>query len=470
MQIDSPNILTVLNVSGSGTISGSLNVIGNIQASSITGSFSGTATEALAVDFDNVTNKPSLVSGSSQIQLDEISGNEFVSQSFAFPSNLTIRGNLIVSGSTFIEDTQTIQITDNLLVVNSGEQGEGVTSTIAGIQIDRGTATDFQFVFDENSKDFKIGEVGDLQSVGTRETTPSSAGIPFWNPTQKRFDTSGNAILDSSGNIQANSFTGSLDFSNLENLPTLVSGSEQISFDDISDKPTILKEADVVDNLTSTDTDKPLSANQGKVLEDGKEPADATILKQANIVDNLTSTSTTEPLSANQGKVLEDNKVERATDKSNSDVLYKGENNRVDDGDGSSFIPNFTESPLIEGDKIVEVGSNSDGSFFKYANGMLVCVRPRVSTFDDSIFPISPGANPEKTFTFAHAFTNNDRTTVFSGRPTSSAGGIGRAIIYNADYAGSTSLSQARVRMFNAGSSSIDEIRDFVVTCIGRWK
>jgi hypothetical protein len=67
--------------------------------------------------------------------------------------------------------------------------------------------------------------------------------------------------------------------------------------------------ADVVDNLTSTDTDKPLSANQGKVLQDGKEPADATILKEADIVDNLTSTSTTAPLSANQGKVLQDGKL-----------------------------------------------------------------------------------------------------------------------------------------------------------------
>jgi hypothetical protein len=72
---------------------------------------------------------------------------------------------------------------------------------------------------------------------------------------------------------------------------------------------TILKEADIVDNLTSTDTDKPLSANQGKVLQDGKEPADATILKEADIVDNLTSTSTTAPLSANQGKVLQDGKL-----------------------------------------------------------------------------------------------------------------------------------------------------------------
>jgi uncharacterized protein YejL (UPF0352 family) len=72
---------------------------------------------------------------------------------------------------------------------------------------------------------------------------------------------------------------------------------------------TILKEADIVDNLTSTSITAPLSANQGKVLQDGKEPADATILKQANIVDNLTSTSTTAPLSAAQGKALQDNKI-----------------------------------------------------------------------------------------------------------------------------------------------------------------
>ena len=42
-----------------------------------------------------------------------------------------------------------------------------------------------------------------------------------------------------------------------------------------------------------------------------KEPKDATILKQANIIDNLTSTSTTQPLSANQGKVLDEKKVDK---------------------------------------------------------------------------------------------------------------------------------------------------------------
>ena len=61
---------------------------------------------------------------------------------------------------------------------------------------------------------------------------------------------------------------------------------------------------DVIDNLTSTDTDKALSANQGKVL---KELIDA--VPVVNVVDSLTSTSSTEALSSNQGKVLND-KVE----------------------------------------------------------------------------------------------------------------------------------------------------------------
>jgi hypothetical protein len=41
---------------------------------------------------------------------------------------------------------------------------------------------------------------------------------------------------------------------------------------------------------------------------DGKEPADATILKEADIVDNLTEGGVGKPLSAEQGKVLNDNK------------------------------------------------------------------------------------------------------------------------------------------------------------------
>ena len=58
--------------------------------------------------------------------------------------------------------------------------------------------------------------------------------------------------------------------------------------------------AEVVDSLTSTDADKALSANQGKVL---KALADAKVATAA-IVNDLTTGGIAVPLSAEQGKTL----------------------------------------------------------------------------------------------------------------------------------------------------------------------
>ncbi len=60
-----------------------------------------------------------------------------------------------------------------------------------------------------------------------------------------------------------------------------------------------VKTADIINNLTSTATNKPLSAAQGKVLSDGK-------VNVSDIQNNLTSTATNKPLSAAQGKALSD--------------------------------------------------------------------------------------------------------------------------------------------------------------------
>lgn len=59
--------------------------------------------------------------------------------------------------------------------------------------------------------------------------------------------------------------------------------------------------ADIVDSLVSDAVDKPLSAAQGKALDEKK-------LNVEDVVDNLTTTDTDKPLSANQGKIL-DNKI-----------------------------------------------------------------------------------------------------------------------------------------------------------------
>lgn len=62
---------------------------------------------------------------------------------------------------------------------------------------------------------------------------------------------------------------------------------------------------DVVDNLTTADADKALSANMGKKLNDEK-------LASADVVNNLTTNDAKKALSAAQGKKLQDEKVNEA--------------------------------------------------------------------------------------------------------------------------------------------------------------
>lgn len=72
--------------------------------------------------------------------------------------NVTIPGNLTVQGTTFSTETETVRITDNLLRVNNGEVGAGVTARSAGMIVDRGTLNPYAFLFSEPDDAFRIGE------------------------------------------------------------------------------------------------------------------------------------------------------------------------------------------------------------------------------------------------------------------------------------------------------------------------
>jgi len=109
--------------------------------------------------------------------------------------NVTIGGDLTVTGTQFISNTETVEIEDNLLVINSGETGAGVTEGTAGIQVDRGTSPDFFFYFDETEDNFRVGVSGSMQAVATRENVPGATRVPWWNSTNYRFDTNGTTFM-----------------------------------------------------------------------------------------------------------------------------------------------------------------------------------------------------------------------------------------------------------------------------------
>lgn len=115
--------------------------------------------------------------------------------------NVTITGNVTQQGDSFITEAETVQVKDNLLVLNNGEVGAGVTAGISGIEVDRGTETNYQFIFDESDDYFKVGEVGNLQTVLTRDTDANLTNNKFfyWDNTTKQAKTRDVAISDISG-------------------------------------------------------------------------------------------------------------------------------------------------------------------------------------------------------------------------------------------------------------------------------
>ena len=127
---------------------------------------------------------------------------------------VTINGNLVVSGDTTTISTTNSAITDNIIVLNDGESGAGVTSTYAGILVDRGSSANVTLRWNESIDKWQITEDG-----STYSNIATSTGAGFI--TQVSDDTSPtlggnldvggyaltgtNLVLDPTGNITLSS-------------------------------------------------------------------------------------------------------------------------------------------------------------------------------------------------------------------------------------------------------------------------
>jgi hypothetical protein len=110
--------------------------------------------------------------------------------------DMVIGGKLTVLGATTTVESETVLIKDNVLVLNDGEVGAGVTLGSSGIEVDRGSLTNYYFIFDEATDSFKIGEIGSLQDVATKEDTPINTGVAFWNTSTNRFETNSDLLFN----------------------------------------------------------------------------------------------------------------------------------------------------------------------------------------------------------------------------------------------------------------------------------
>jgi hypothetical protein len=82
--------------------------------------------------------------------------------------NLTVGGNLVVNGTQTTINSTTVTTKDNIIILNNGEAGSGVTAGSAGFRVDRGDSVDYELVFDESDDFFKIGAQGSTEIIATR--------------------------------------------------------------------------------------------------------------------------------------------------------------------------------------------------------------------------------------------------------------------------------------------------------------
>jgi hypothetical protein len=76
-------------------------------------------------------------------------GNDILLNTGPNIGNVRVTGNLIVTGDTLTVSAENLNVQDNIIVLNFGETGNGVSLDYAGVQIDRGTAPPTSIVYDE---------------------------------------------------------------------------------------------------------------------------------------------------------------------------------------------------------------------------------------------------------------------------------------------------------------------------------
>ena len=87
---------------------------------------------------------------------------------------LTVNGNLVTTGNTTSVETTNSTISDNIIELNKGETGAGITAVTSGIQIDRGTADNVSLVYDDNEDEWRFLQGTSLTVVSGATPTEST--------------------------------------------------------------------------------------------------------------------------------------------------------------------------------------------------------------------------------------------------------------------------------------------------------
>lgn len=107
-----------------------------------------------------------------------ITGASTFKSSVRAEKDLTVSGSLTVEGDTATLNTSNLIVKDNLIEINNGESGTGVTAGKAGFRINRGDSDAFNIVFDETDDCLKVGAESALKTVALQDWVISNTARP----------------------------------------------------------------------------------------------------------------------------------------------------------------------------------------------------------------------------------------------------------------------------------------------------
>ena len=139
----------------------------------VTAVSTATIATSLTVDGDSgsqdvalLTDDLQIIGTTNEIETAVTKSGTDVKVTVGLPTNVTIAGNLTVSGTTTTVNSNTVNIGDNMLVLNSDETG--TPSEDAGFEIERGSSTNAKFYWDESADRFVVDEADGVERQITR--------------------------------------------------------------------------------------------------------------------------------------------------------------------------------------------------------------------------------------------------------------------------------------------------------------
>jgi len=167
-----------------------------------------------------------------------------------FDDNVIITGNLTVSGTTTSVNSNTVNIGDNIIVLNSDESG--TPSQDGGIEIERGTSTNVRFQFKESTDRWQFTNDGSTYfNLPTSTADVAEFSNLYYTDTRVKTKLDAETVISGSSQVNADSITN-FDSNVKAKLDAdgVISGSAQVSLSGFNTED--LSEGS--DNLYYTDT------------------------------------------------------------------------------------------------------------------------------------------------------------------------------------------------------------------------